>query len=396
MRKFVPNLMAMPLVACLAVSAAAWAESPSTLTADQDRAGQQQLADVRAQVFQMFPRDVAGPSRFGGQPEAFVGREQLYLEKQSASLPECRPLKDDPLKLIARRARQTNIVIINESHSSPRDRHFISSVLHILRRQGYSIYAAETFTRFESIVHPEVLGFDGWYSNEPTFAQTIRTAKRLGYSLVAYEETQAQRQAGPSENLNSDQASARREQSESDNLMSGIFTSHPNAKVIIHVGPGHVRERTQAGDQQFVAMAQRLKMAAGKDPLTISQTSCRSLTGSDVIAESFPRPAGLTGEFPVDLYVGHPTPKFRDGRPEWRREIGQKDVAVPKEFLDRSERVIVEVRPSNAGLPTVPVDRLLLFPGERLPLLLSRGKYRVDGFVESGRLDLAPTSLSVR
>lgn len=396
MRDTGPSNKTLWFMACLAAVGIVRADSPSGITADQDKAGQQLLADVRAQVFQAFPRDAAGPSRFGGQPEAFVGREQFYMEKQIASLPECAPLKADPLKLIAQRAQQTNIVIINENHSSPLDRHFVSQVLKILRRQGYAIYAAETFTRFENIIHPEVLGSDGWYSNEPTFGQTIRIAKGLGYSLVAYEETQAQRKAGPPDTPNSSQGSSRREQSQTDNLMSGIFMSHPDAKVIIHVGHGHVRERTQAGDQGFVAMAQRLKMATDKDPLTISQTSCRSATGRDVIAESFQRPDGATGEFPVDLYIGHPIPVFTDGRPEWRRQIGQKSVAVPREFLDRPERVIVEARPLKASLATVPVDRVLLFPGEHLPLLLPPGRYRVDGFGESGRLDQAPVSITVR
>jgi hypothetical protein len=386
-------LGAAGLVSCVAAIGAALAASPGPVTEAQDAAGLQMLADIRTQVFQSFPRDKAGPSRSGGQLEAFVGREELYMAKQTASLPLCAPLDSDPLEEIARRARQASVVIINEHHSSPLDRHFVGQVLKVLRRQGYSIYAAETFTRTDNIVHPEVLGFDGWYTNEPTFGDTVRTAKALGYSLVPYEETQAQRAAGPADDPKSSQGSSRREQSQADNLVEGIFKAHPDAKVIIHVGHGHVRERPQAGEPEFMAMAQRLKMATGIDPLTISQTSCRSATAGDVVGESFAR-ADTAGPFPVDLYVGHPLPVFSEGRPEWRRRVGQKAVDVPPAFLNLGERIIVEVRPMGAGLGSVPVDRVLLFPGERLPLLVSPGKYRVDGFVESGRLDL-PVSVTV-
>lgn len=380
----------------LAVAGDAFAGAPASISAAEDASAQQMLADIRTQVFQSFPRDNAGPSRSGGQLEAFVGREAFYMEKQIASLPVCIPLKSDPLKEIARRARHTNIVVINENHSSPLDRRFISEVLKILRRQGYSIYAAEAFTRFDNIVHPDVLGFDGWYTNEPTFGDTIRTAKSLGYTMVAYEETPGQRAAGPPDAVNSNQASSRREQSQTDNLMSAIFASNPKAKTVIHVGHGHVRERPQPEEPEFKAMAQRLKATTGRDPLTISQTICRSPDVGDVVGEEFVKRDGVAGVSTVDLLIGHPIPMFKDGRPVWRRQVGQKEVEIPPEFLGRPERVIVEARALDAGLGTAPLDRVLLFPGEHLPLLIPPGRYRVDGFIEGGRIEQGPVALAVK
>lgn len=375
------------LVACSTVP-----NARPRITPAQESSGQQTLNELRTMVFQSFPRDMPGASRSSGQLEAFVGREAFFMAGLNDSLPSCVPLTADPLKLIEERARQARIVIINEHHSSPLDRQFIAGVLKRLRRLGYSIYAAETFTRFESLAHEEVLGFDGWYSNEPTFGRAVRLARSLGYELVPYEETQAQRNAGPQGSVNSVQASNRREESQTENLMTAIFTKNPGARVVIHVGHGHVKERTDPYAPEIIAMAQRLKAATGQDPLTISQTGCRSRGSQDVIGESYERRATeAQGEFSVDLYVGHPKPVYREGRPVWRREAGQKEVQVPADFRHLDERVIVEARPVASSLSVVPVDRLLLWPGERLPLLLPPGSYRIDGFVEKGIIEQAVT-----
>src|SRR5690606_19671314 len=94
----------------------------------------------------------------------------------------------------------------------------------------------------------------------------------------------------------------------------------------------------------------------------------------------------LVREFPMDLYAGHPRLTFLSGRPAWRREIDDKPVPVPFAFLSSDERVIVEARPVGASLSEVPTDRLILFPGERLPMLLPPGRYRIDGFTPAGRI----------
>ena len=111
----------------------------------------------------------------------------------------------------------------------------------------------------------------------------------------------------------SSQATNRREQSQADNLMAAIFTKNPEAKVVIHVGHGHVKERTESWSPDFMAMAQRLKAATGRDPLTISQTGCRSPTPGDVIAGRCPGEGDAPNKTSVDLYVGHPAPAT--GRP---------------------------------------------------------------------------------
>jgi hypothetical protein len=302
-------------------------------------------------------------------------------------------LPGDPLQRIVAHARQTSIVIINEHHASPQDRHFVGRVLAALRPEGYTIYAAETFTRHDSLDHAGVLGSDGWYSSEPIFGRTVALAKSLGYRLVAYERTQQQEQEARATSSASAHLTRMRERNQTDNLMDAIFKANPDARVVVHVGHGHVRERN-VPDESTPMMAELLKAATGRDPLTISQTSCRSGSDATVIAAAdVGAPAGASG---VDFRVGHPDLKFEDGRPAWRRAAGDIPAAIPEPFVNVVERTIVEARPWGAPLGTVPLDSILLFAGEQLPLLLPPGSYRIDAFTKSGRIGVAPVRLDVR
>jgi hypothetical protein len=137
-------------------------------------------------------------------------------------------------------------------------------------------------------------------------------------------------------------------------------------------------------------LAQRLKEATGRDPLTISQTTCRSPGPATVVV---PAP----GEQPaVDIHVGHPVLQLAGGRPAWRQAAGDVAVQVPPVFLSAAERVIVEARPEAAELGEVPIDRILLFPGEHLPLLLPPGRYRLDGYLPGAKIAPAPVIVEVR
>lgn len=384
-------------------SIAAAAASPTAAAYRQDAAGQQRQAVLRAFVFQYLPREKStsnpiSPSR--GQAEAFVGREDLYVGQSFSARPNCVPLDASPLEVITDRARKTNIVIVNEHHASPRDRSFIADVLSALKPEGYSIYAAETFSRFadSSANNDTDHDGDGWYSNEPIFTRTVQIAAKLGYSYVAYEQTPDQAKPYAEEPAGSPQRMNAREEFQAANLMAAVFVKYPDAKVVIHVGHGHVWEQPVPWARDDAArMAQRLKSMTGRDPLTISQTECNSPHGSYVVAESFWKADGeKETTSPVDLYIGHPQLTFQNGRPTWRQSIGDKAVDIPGTFLDANEPIIIEARPEGATLGALPMDRVFLYPGERLPLLLPAGRYRIDGFVATGRINGPPIVLDVK
>ena len=78
--------------------------------------------------------------------------------------------------------------------------------------------------------------------------------------------------------------------------------------------------------------------------------------------------------------------RFENGRPTWRRAIGDVEVAVPERFYPEDQRVVIEARSPDRPVDEVPVERLLLYPGESLPLLLPPGTWRLTGWTADGPL----------
>lgn len=302
----------------------------------------------------------------------------------------------DAIAEIVARARATRVVILNEAHYSPRDRAFAWEVARALRPLGYSYLAAETLDNNPTTDRPRAtqrLATDGFvrrstgtYSEDPVFAAYLRQAVALGYRPVAYEITRAQRVNG------SDIAT--REQAQSDNLVAAIFARDPNAKVLIHVGHGHVAEElVDRGGNQVMWMAGRLKRATGIDPLTIDQTTLTDLMppardAYPLAAAKVGRRSGVlfAGERPlivgrwgnaVDLQVVHPPRAYRHGRPTWLAALGGRPVAIPATLLPATGERLVQAFAAAAPTDAVPLDQVLVRAGRPAPrMMLPAGRVR--------------------
>lgn len=313
------------------------------------------------------------------QALAHFGREDRIDDPQTV----CgEVVANDPLAAIATRAKDAQIVIINEAHYRPRDRAFVTEVTRALRPLGFDTFAAQTFT--ETIVrtgNAAPLMSDGTYVSEPAFGDEIRALRALNYRLVPYEQTAAQyKAAGGGVRIGA------RERAEADNLIANIFAERPNARVIVHVGFSHLAEEPRSGN---VWMAARLKEKLGVDPLTIDQTSFASPTRSAVIC------GGGENRFAADILVAQPPLTFVDHRPAWRAAAGQKFAAIPEALRRPRQRAIYESRDTSEPADAVPKDRLLVEPGEALKLLLPPGAYHITMWTEAEGVS-APVPLTVR
>ncbi len=324
-----------------------------------------------------------------------LGREDLTnsLLPRNKNLPECGSSLGDPVAEIVKQARKTSIVIINEAHHQPRDRDFIRQAVQALYGAGYHIYAAETFNfAFRGKPDPKLpILHEGFYSSEPIFGRLIREVKALEFELVAYEQK-------PEQNISQDlpmvENIKNREAAQTENLMAAIFTERSDAKVVIHVGFRHAAEDPiRVQDEYIPWMAARLKAATGIDPLTISLTDCYA--SDDEIVLSTATKDGQIGKTSTDLMVGMPLYSFTNNRPDWRRKAGDIDVAIPEQFLGQSELVIVEARRLGDTVITVPEDRVLLLPGDVIPLLLPSGQYQVEAWTKGGKFSEKPVILTV-
>ncbi|MDQ3079486.1 MAG: hypothetical protein M3R03_05750 [Pseudomonadota bacterium] len=301
--------------------------------------------------------------------------DPMWAQRLSAAEPR------DAIKEIVARARNTNIVILNEAHNSPRDRAFALHLARALRPLGYKTLALETFSNnppetglpaTDQLKRDGFVRFNtGGYTIDPVFARFVREALALGYEPVAYEQTKAQDPAGS--------GIAEREQAQADNLMRKIFSARPKEKVFIFVGWGHVVEHPA---KQTEWMAARLKRMSGVDPLTIDQTSVTDMSNAREAYEGAAARIGKSSVFfegadplligriaGVDLQVIHPRRSYRSGRPAWLVDLGGKQVPIPKQLLPAKGRRLIQVFAADAPSDAVPLDQVLVTATSPAPVL---------------------------
>lgn len=352
------------------------------------------LAGKVESLAQIDPDQPIGPDS-DLQTLSLFGREDLiaasspsYLQTNCAPLAPATP----PLTEIVRRARLTRIVIINESHERSEHRGFSAQVARALRPAGYDVLALETLSNPPADVparylpsfrvHPErafLADDDGQYLSEAGYGRFGRTAKALGYTLLAYEDVRDPNpSATPAEQI------ATREEAQATTLATFVI-AHPQVRLLVHVGYSHASEVPQA--QGALWMAARLKQKTGIDPLTISQTTCRG--GGDAARLAVLPAAQPAGTF--DLVVDHPTARFVHGRPEWRRAAGDQMVAIPFALRPKHGWRVIEARPVGEPELSVPMDRVAIRPGEDIVLLLPPGRYALRA-IDVGLFAKTPAS----
>lgn len=327
---------------------------------------------------QIDPDHPVGPGS-NLQTLSLFGREDLIAASSSSYTPtHCAPLAPatSVLAEIKGRARQTRIVIINESHERSEHRGFSAQVARALRPLGYNVLALETLSNPPADVparylpsfrvHPErgyLADGDGHYLSEAGYGRLGRTAKALGYALFAYEDVRE-----PSPGATWAEQNAIREDAQAT-MLAGFVAMHPRARLLVHVGYSHAAEVPQEEGTRWLAA--RLKQKTGIDPLTISQTTCR---GGGATTRLAVLPAGQpAGSF--DLVVDHPGARFVRGRPEWRLAAGDEIVDIPHALRPVHGWRVFEARPLGEPDLSVPMDRVAIRPGEDTALLLPPGRY---------------------
>lgn len=284
---------------------------------------------------------------------------------------------NDAVTTIAEAARTTQVVMINEAHDSPRDRALIADVAEALSKIGYNTYAAETLRGeqpFDMPPHPAKE--TGFYAQEPTFGALLRKIGMLGFAAVPYESR------GPrSEGRHFTDAMNARENEQASNLINRTVRDQRDLKVLVHVGYSHNRERVESRDRREIRwLALRFKEITGIDPLTVDQTTFVSDRTGICASNS----DGSALPIDRDIFVAHAPLAFERGRPTWRLARGQRFAEIPQALKRPNERVIYEARYADEPDDAVPADRILVDPGEDIPLLLAPGRYRVRAWTQDG------------
>ncbi len=304
---------------------------------------------------------------------------------------------EDAVQAIVAQARTRRVVLLNEGHNMPMHRAFSQRVARELRKIGYSYLACETFESGspQAFSRGYVSQSGGYYTRDPVFGAWITEAIADGWKLVAYE-------AAPDPAMAPEQRLLAREEEQARNLLERIFAKDKEAKVLIHVGYGHLNKGTAKlpSGAEFLLMGEHLRRMTGLDTLHVDQTQFYAhpdaADDSPLYARMLAKPGttapfvlkskageyavlhGLKGR--VDMQVVFPRYAFHDqgARPEWLASLaGRQPHQIPAQLLPASGRRAVLAYRAGDPADAVPADVVLVEAGKPVPkLMLPKGEYR--------------------
>lgn len=290
----------------------------------------------------------------------------------------------DAKKYILERSSYQKVVMINESHNKPLHRAFTASMLEDFYAMGFRYLAMETLNQFTNASLKQVNVLTGHYTCEPVGGELIRKALFLGFTLIAYEDS------------NYTHTVNQRELIQAENIFK-ILQKDPNAKILVYAGDKHIEEEARTDDR--IPMAAYFKIVSGIDPLTIDQTSLTEQSTSEygaavydyyvkknafvtpVVLLKSNRPKDMLHLNLFDIYIMHPPTKYRNGRPTWNAINGwKKETAVQpiyqtlffvQAFYDKEyqEKLVGKLVPADQTYVTAPDGYYYLY--------LQKGRYQL-------------------
>ncbi|RDS86221.1 hypothetical protein [Dyella psychrodurans] len=271
-------------------------------------------------------------------------------------------------------ARHYRIVLFNEAHNVALTRSLTVQLLSRLREEGFDYFAAETLVQSDTALASRGYPTDdsGFYTEEPVYAEMVRTALKLGFKVVAYEAT--------SSALSGDA----REAEQARHIYEQVFAHDPKARLIVNAGYDHIV--TSGPYLGGKSMAEYLSALAKEPMLSVEQTMLYPRPSSNddhpyyttvmqklhpdepiVFVDAKGKPWSLRPGY--DISVFFPPIKLEHGRPGWLSLGGlRRPYPVTADNCRAHYPCLVEARYDNEGADAIPADRMLL---EQVPLGLS-------------------------
>jgi hypothetical protein len=156
-------------------------------------------------------------------------------------------------------ARDRRLLLVNEAHHNAHTRRLTLALLPRLRALGFDYFAVEallgTDTELARRGYPvERSGTE--YLRDPLYGEIVRTALRLGFHVIAYDEG------------STGQA---REDAQARNLYQAVFAHNPGARLFVHAGYAHI-DKSSGRLGKVEPMAMQLQKLIGIEALSIDQT----------------------------------------------------------------------------------------------------------------------------
>jgi hypothetical protein len=368
---------------------------------DQYLAMRSAYASDNSQAFRLlFGQYISWYQSFLGEyPEAV---ESFSIAQHAQPGDNASPLDDggytarSAMDAIPELAKNYRVVLFNEAHNIALTRSLTVRLLSRLHDEGFNYFAAETLVQTDTALASRGYPTDssGFYTEEPIYAEMVRTALKLGYKVIAYEAT--------TDTSNSDA----RESEQAQNLYKQVFARDPQAKLVINAGYEHI---TKSGSYLGGAsMAEHLHKLIALPMLAVDQTTMyphpspgddhpyyiaimQKLRPQDAIVfvNAAGKPWSLRSNYDVNVFFP-PSPVIR-GRPAWLA-LGdlRRPYTLSADDCHAHYPCLIEARYSGEGDDAIPADRLLL---DLAPMEMSESHvalYSSSQNIPSGNLYLRP------
>ena len=276
------------------------------------------------------------------------------------------------------------IVIINEAHQNSFHRHFTASLLQIFYNNGFKYLGLEDLRNGrekDSLLNTRKypIQSSGFYIKDPQYGSMVRKALKIGFEVFPYEETVG---------VNNE----KREIEQAKNIKNFI-DDHPDEKVLIYCGFGHVMEGEFPSGEKVVA--ERLKKLTGIDPLTIDQVRYSEKSKLDfdvplIKALKFSNPSILLDQngkavqnradkMWTDIAILQPATEFINNRPSWIFDKERKKVKLELSDIDIQFPIMVlAFKKDEDYSKAIPVDIIeIKKPNKAVYLSLNPGAYTI-------------------
>jgi hypothetical protein len=209
----------------------------------------------------------------------------------------------DAAEIITQLAADRHIVLINEAHHDAHTRQLTLALLPRLRALGFDYFAVEALSDKDDQLMQRgypVKDSGTEYLHEPTYGDIVRSAIKLGFTLVPYDADTGTMQA--------------REAGQANNLYRKVFARDPHARLFVHAGYAHI-DKAKGRLGNTAPMAMYLQQLTGIEPLSIDQTQFREqLPGKPDAYQK------LIGDFPSNgpiVLVNRTTGRPWSAHPDW-------------------------------------------------------------------------------
>ncbi|HKI79123.1 MAG TPA: hypothetical protein VKA26_11330 [Ignavibacteriaceae bacterium] len=296
------------------------------------------------------------------------------------------------VEFIIEKSTSNQVIMINEEHRMSRHRALPGQLLQALYNNGFRYLAVETLmddSTLELTGQP-VLN-SGAYSKDPIFAEFLRTAAKIGYTMIPYDVGDPPDDYGQ---MNEIQRIVWREKTQAENIINRILDKDSKAKILVYGGRGHIAEYYEVKDSLEIGfMAGFFKHLSGIDPLTIDQleneehfdSTLESLAFSWVrksknIKQNFfnvlvdkKTDSIFTRQY-YDISIVPSLDNYYEGRPDWLINMpGRKKLYINVEQFqpaDSSYFLVQAIYESEDSVRAIPADQFAYQQGQNNVLLL--------------------------